>query len=276
MFESISISIELVKQSFEVLRKDREMLLYPVAAGISVLLLFALLFIPVIFLIIAAFPASPVAAYLVLAGFIAFAFTSYFLVIYFNAGLVASASIRLSGRNPSFMDGIRIASKNAKKLFIWAIINGTVGIVISSLERSRGLARIVAGMLDIGWNLATFLIIPVILFEKQGSLGSIRRSGLLFRKTWGENIVGRVSLGIIFGLLFVIGIIPIFLSAFSGSLAAFASVAALVMIYWLFLLIAYSCLNGIYVAMLYSYARSGKMPAPFDAETVRKSFRSKY
>ena len=45
--------------------------------------------------------------------------------------------------------------------------------------------------------LASFFVVPVILFENKGAVSSIKRSVELCRSRWGENIVGNGALGIV-------------------------------------------------------------------------------
>ncbi len=73
--------------------------------------------------------------------------------------------------------------------------------MVISILRSIGnrgiLGAIVGALLRAGWMLASFFVVPVILFEDKGAVASIKRSVELCRSRWGENIVGNGALGII-------------------------------------------------------------------------------
>jgi len=53
----------------------------------------------------------------------------------------------------------------------------------------------------LAWNLATFLVVPVLVAEEVGPFEAVKRSAQLLKRTWGEQIVGNLSIGGIFGLL---------------------------------------------------------------------------
>jgi len=87
MFESIFRSIELAKESFEVIKKDKEILLFPILSGITCLIFLSLLIIP--FFVAGAlsdkFLSNPIILYGSL--FIFYLVTS-FIVVFFNTALV--------------------------------------------------------------------------------------------------------------------------------------------------------------------------------------------
>jgi len=54
-------------------------------------------------------------------------------------------------------------------------------------ERSSWLGKIVSAMLGIAWAMATYLIVPVLIFEDDSVFGSIQRSSALLRETWASR-----------------------------------------------------------------------------------------
>ena len=77
------------------------------------------------------------------------------------------------------------------------------------LERYGIVGRIVAALFGLAWNLVTFLTMPILVIEDVGVGDAFRRSKDLFRKTWGENVVGQAGLGVL-GFLVVIPAIVLF------------------------------------------------------------------
>src|SRR3989475_11630478 len=75
----------------------------------------------------------------------------------------------------------------------------------SHLARDRRaigfLGRIIAGALGAAWGIVTYLVVPVLIFEKIGPWAAVKRSGSLLRQTWGEAAGGYLSLGGIIVLL---------------------------------------------------------------------------
>ena len=282
MFQHLSRSWELVKQSFAVLKKDKEIMLFPIISGILSVLALISLFIP--FGIISLDNNfSPSLFYLLL--FIYYVITS-FIVIFLNTGLITCAHMRLHGKDPTFKDGIKQAWKHVGNIFIWSVISATVGLIlrmiVDRIENSEKLGPIgkLVGMLFIGllgmaWGFLTFFVIPVMVFENKSVFASIKQSGSIFKKTWGENVIGQFSLGLIFGLLSLAGVGAIFLAFLSRSLIVILVVGVLALFYFTLLVILSASLNGIFVAALYSYAKTGKVPAAYSSELVKGAFMAK-
>src|SRR5690606_6938929 len=89
----------------------------------------------------------------------------------------------------------------------WAVITATVSVVLSIIRDKLGfLGDIVAGLVGGAWEVLTFLTVPVILDEDLGPISALKRSGQLFKQTWGENLVARLGLG----LLGVVLMLPTF------------------------------------------------------------------
>lgn len=91
MANTLSRSWQLINETWRVLSKDRELIVFPVISGLAVLVIIASFIIPLLFsgLVSAAF--GPVIRFFHL--FVFYLFT-YFIVIFFNCGLIASAHIR--------------------------------------------------------------------------------------------------------------------------------------------------------------------------------------
>ncbi|MBI2140447.1 hypothetical protein HYU14_05970 [Candidatus Woesearchaeota archaeon] len=276
-------SFRLVRESFEVLKKDKEMLWFPILSGIAAVLAFFTFFIPfvlrILFESLTSVNIAPhVRSFSGLEYFFIFLYYlgNYFIIIFFNTGLITCAHMRLNGKDPKFSDGFKNAIRNIGKIFIWAVIAATVGMILKSLERRlKKLGSILVALLGMAWTLMTFFVIPVMVFENISVFESIKKSGQLFRKTWGENVIGQFSMGLFFALLSAAGVLVLFLSFFSGSGAVVGLTFAAVIIYWVFLGIISSALNGIFTAALYHYANTGKVPEAFSPELVKGTFRQK-
>ena len=274
MAGAFSRSFQLVKESFNVLKQDKEIMLFPIISTVLVVLVFVSFIIPVYFLGV---KTGSMPNYLFYVLFFAFYLVSYFIIIFFNTGLITCAHIRLNGKNPTFKDGIRNAKKHIGKIFVWALISATVCIVLRAIaDRSRLLGRIVVGIIGIAWSLLTFFIIPVLIFEDKSIKESIKRSASLFKKTWGENIIGQFSIGLFFVILAVVGIvIPIILSFYATSSITFILIIGIMVLYWVILGIISSSLNGVFVVALYQYAVTGKVPSVYSPEVIRNAFKEK-
>lgn len=262
----------LVKESFSVLKKDKELMLFPVISGVAGIILLVS-FLVMLFSASVLGEAGSLISYP--ATFLYYVL-SYFTILFFNTGLIACANIRLNGGDPKFRDGIDIALKNVGKIFVWALISATIGVILRWLsEKSGFIGRIVIGLIGMAWSLLTFFVLPVMIFEKVSVMDSVKKSGALFKKTWGENVVGQFSMGFAFFILGLLGIIPLvmgFLSAISGSIPLMIIFIGIAFLYWLVLGILNASLSGIFLTALYKYASTGIVAGGFSEESIKGAY----
>jgi len=284
MFKHFSYSWQLVKESFAVLKKDKEMMLFPIVSAILAVLAFLSLIVPFAVLSFLSGETTPSALFYLLL-FVYYVITS-FIIIFFNTGLITCAHMRLNGKDPTFKDGIKNAWKHVGNIFVWSVISATIGLIlrmivdrIENSERLGPFGRIVGvifiGLLGMAWSFLTFFVIPVMVFENKNAFASIKQSGSLFKKTWGENVIGQFSMGLIFGLLFLAGLGAMFLAFLSGSITVIIVMGVITLLYWMILAIVSTSLNGIFVAAMYSYAKNGKVPIAYSPELVKGAFKHK-
>jgi hypothetical protein len=138
----------------------------------------------------------------------------------------------------------------------------TVNVILQAIrERSGALGRILSGLAGMAWNLATFFMVPILLFEDKPLGQSVKRSGGLFRQTWGEAVLGQGGIGLagtVCGLAaFAVGLLALFLLSPLGVAGAVLGVAILVL-GMLGVTALFSVLDGVYKAALYRYATTGQ------------------
>ncbi len=281
MFRRIENSWSLVKASWAVLRADKELIVYPIVSFIAVSIITLTFFVPGMFWFFSS-NASSRDAYanpLFLAFLFAFYLVQYTIVFFCNTALVGAAMIRLNGGDPTVGDGFHIARERLGKIVAYAFISSTVGMVLRWLSEKGLLGRLVAGLIGVTWNIATYLVVPVLVVEDIGPVDAIKRSAALLRKTWGEQIVGHAGISVVFGLM-GLGVMMLFVPALffaiglkSAVLIAGAVVALLIVLMGLGLLA--SALNGIYTAAVYRYAVDGNPGEFFDKSLVEQTFRVK-
>ncbi|HXU20727.1 MAG TPA: DUF6159 family protein [Verrucomicrobiae bacterium] len=268
----LSRSWDLVGKSFGILLSDKELLYLPIASGIaclavSVMMLagYALAFPAQISAFAATSGAhqSPVTqgmwAYLFF-----FYLVNYFIVVFFNVALVAAASDRLAGGNATINYGLQVAWRRKGKIFQWALLAATVGILLRALEQRLGwLGRLVTKFIGVAWTMATFFVVPLLAAEDIGPAEALVRSGELFTETWGEQLIGGFSFGLIFVLLALPGIaLPFLLRSPLGSSGVLMGVI-LMIVYWLLLSVVSAAVQGIFMAALYRYATTKEVPPTF-------------
>jgi hypothetical protein len=160
------------------------------------------------------------------------------------------------------------------------VIAATVGMILRAIsERSSTLGKIVVSLMVLAWNLATYLVVPVLVVENVGPIEAVKRSSGYLKKTWGEQIAGHLGMGAVFGLLgfgtVLAGAVLIVGAAATESAALIIAVALLVVLALVAIALISSALSGIYAAAVYRYAAEGDTRTFFSPEMVRAAFRRK-
>jgi hypothetical protein len=262
MFSTIQRSYAIFRQSLSVLRQDTEILIFPVLSGIFTILAFS----GIVFGGVAtgyfqrladSGDRSLQANVLGYSVLFVWYFVNWFIVLFFNVGVVACARIRLEGGDPTVGDGFRAARENLGRIVIWALVSATVGLILRVIaERSKLVGVLIARFLGAAWAIATYFVVPVMIFEKRGAKDSMTASTQLIRKTWGESLVAAAGVGIVILLFGIAGLAAPIIGVFISPTAAVIGLAVM-LLYWIVLSIVSSALTGIYRTGLYLYATKG-------------------
>jgi hypothetical protein len=277
-------SWQLVKASWAVLRSDKELLLFPIISAMTMILITIVFLIPVgaIFGIIGVATnsksGSEIIGYAVL---FLFYLVTYTISIFFNVALVGAAMIRLDGGDPTFGDGLRIARSKFSIILQYALISATVGLLLRLAEEKLGfLGRIISWLGGFAWNVATYLVVPILAVKDVGPVDAIKESADLLKKTWGEQLIAGSGMGFIF---FLMGMLVLFVGTFlTIALGSLTNSGAVMVILVLMTIIAFiglgviaGALGGVYRAALYRYAETGVAPDNFDIDAIRGAFKDK-
>ncbi len=273
----IATTLSLMKASWQILKNDRELLLFPVISGFCCLSLLA------IFIILTldhgwlkplaghATSGQKNAAYWLM---FLFYYCNYLIIIFFNSAIISCAVIRMDGGNPTMADGLQAAVNRFPQIAVWALIAATVGLLLGMIEsgsrRGRG---IIAAILGIAWSVVSYLVIPLIVVEKTNPLVAMDQSMEMMRRTWGEQVIGNFSFGLVF-TLFSLPVLPLVLLlnhkwGTPSPLPAFS----IAIIYLIVLGVFQSALQTIFNAVMYVFARDGKVPEGFSAGQLNEAMR---
>ena len=154
-----------MSQSWQVLKQDKTLLVLPLISGICCLLLIASFAIP--FYATGSWQppgkdASHQHQVLYYGVLFLFYFCNYFIVVFFNAAIVACAASRMTGGNPTLGDGLRTAASRLPVIAGWALLSATVGLVLRIIEdRSDKIVQIVMSLIGVAWTVASFLVVPI-------------------------------------------------------------------------------------------------------------------
>ena len=119
----LSRTWSLMKSSWEVLKKDKQLLFFPLLSAFCSLIVIASFAFPFIFSNFIEQTSTDFqieSSYYVL--LFLFYFVLYFVVIFFNSSIVANASTLMKGTTSRFSDGIRNAFCKLPPIFCWAYI----------------------------------------------------------------------------------------------------------------------------------------------------------
>ncbi len=273
-----SNSWALVKASAHVLKLDKELMIFPLMSGVATILVAASFIAPIFMIGPEIFVEGESASYAAYALGFLFYLVQYSVIFFFNAALVGAALIRLDGGDPTVSDGLAIASKRMGSILGYAAIAATVGMVLRFIaERAGFLGRIVTGFIGLAWTLTTYLTVPILVTKDIGPIDAVKESIGIFKRTWGEQVIGNFGMGWAVTLMAISWTIAcgllLFLLAPGGVVFVVPLVGVMVLGY-VFLALFASALNGIYTAALYRYAITGES-GYFDADIMGNAFRPK-
>jgi hypothetical protein len=277
MFRTIRHTFELMKVSWAVLQKDRELILFPIMSAIGLIVMLGMFFglaagTGTLDRLDAASrvgtdAAEPIDYVIAVALYIG----SSFVVIFFNSALIAAALERLRGGDPNIGSGLRAAAIHLPAIICWAMIAGTVGLILQILRnRSNNfIARIAISLVGGAWAYMTFFVIPVLVSEGIGPIGAIKRSGSLFRETWGRQAASSFGFGIVYLLAGIVAVLPaVLLFALSPLLGILIGAITIPIAIG-----TVQAMEGIFKAALYEFAL-GESPLEFDRNTLSGAYRA--
>lgn len=274
-FGKISHTWNLLGCSWEVLKKDKELLIFTCLSVICCLLVLATFAIP---LLSSSFFSHAGASssldhgktefqqgtfYAIL--FI-FYFCNYFVIIFFNSAIVACATIRLRGGDPTLADGFRIAVSRLRLILGWTLVSAVIGMILRIIEdKSEMVGKIASALLGAAWTIASYLVVPLLVNEEMGPFSALKKSTSLLKKSWGEQLLGNLSFGVVSFLLVFPAIFIIFFAFLYllPNISAIIILLALAALYFFIVITVMSTLESIFSAALYSYLSSGRIPGEF-------------
>ncbi len=275
----LSNTWNLAKVSWTVLKKDRELLWMPVLSFLASAVVIGVA-IALTFLTLSTesthdqttmeFNPAMVVVYLLAAMVLGI------IAVFFNGALVAGAHERLTGGDPTVRSAIGRAFARIGGLVPWAIITTTVGLILQALrDRAGWLGRIVTSLLEMAWEVVTFLTVPAIVIDDLGAIAGLKQSASLLRRTWGENIAARVG----FGLLGFVLIIPAAIVAglfIASGWTVLMVVGVIAGAAWVaVVMVVLTALNAIFQTALYLYATTGTAPSGFEQAPLAETFAHK-
>ncbi len=281
MFDRLQRSWDLAAECWRLLMDDKSLLVFPLMSSIAMILIIGSFAVPLLPAFRFASGKGPHAisstGYLWL---FVFYWIQYSIVIFFNTALVEVAMRRFDDDQAGVGEGLRRAAELLPVILVYAFIAATVGTLLRAIaERVGIIGRIVVALIGVGWTVATALVVPVLAAENVGPVEAIGRSTELIKRSWGENIIGNVGIGMVFGAI-------VFLVAITGGVLVFAAfgsrqwalgivLAVVVVLAVSLVALAQATLQGIYSAALYRFAIGDPASGGIDRNLLENAFRTK-
>jgi len=264
-FATIGRGWEMSKLSMGVVKKDPELLVYMIVAGLMSLACLVGMALPQFLEM--AWAVNPDGSFT--SAYLGFTFVAYMVlsivVVFWNCAIIANANIRLTGGDPSFADGFNAAVQKLPIIILWGIIAGTVGLLLKALEgaarssensANQALAMVIHLVGGFAWWVMTFFMLPHLIIEGKGLGEALKSSKSTFFGTWGENITSGLGIGLV-GFLIAIPLVILTLALTTALGPAGLLVGAIgfgLLLAWV------NAAEQVAVVALYRFATDGKMP----------------
>src|SRR3954451_14824270 len=178
----------LMRGSWELVRGDRALLWFPVAAS------FCLLVTAGFWLFEGAWVASLHGPWFLFVPVVVLGIYSLtFVGIFFNVALAGAADAALAGREATFREGLSVAWSRLGSIAGWATYSVVVQLALSFVESIKGF-RWVGKAAEVAWSFATFFVIPLIALEGLGAGDARQRSFRLAKENWRTETGGLATL----------------------------------------------------------------------------------
>ena len=288
-----SPSYGLFKTSLNFIRYNKSLILFPILSFVGivivVILFWGLILNEVMYQLTIQNNSFPTLSRIVTVLF--FWFLIVFSFVFFKASAIRVIYGRMiEKQKTSLIYGMKIALTRIVQLIGWSILLAAglslLQFTFRWISKSRLAEKTTLVLIEVLGSVLWF-VLPSILLEKKNVMVSIKDSTSLFRRNWGETFVIKYSAGSVFSLIYIVGLIVMFVMvgvAFSfitdDSGFDIATIVGLLFFlsYFVFVILGVfiqSVFNDIIRTALYHYASTGQIPDGFNKDLLLKSISSK-
>lgn len=214
-FDRLSTGWTISMNSFSILKKNKQLIIFPILSGISLVLMTGVFLLGM--LAVAGWHVeyfktdNRLLNYALLFGFY---FVNYFIVVFFNMALIHCSKLYFDGEEVTVSKGLQFSASRIGVILSWAIFAATVGTILKIIQENTGtIGKIITGLLGFVWGITTFFVVPVIAYENLGPVDAFKRSAELMKNKWGESLGATFSLGLVQVIVLLLAAIPVFLIA---------------------------------------------------------------
>lgn len=285
MFESLSRSWEFSKMSYGLLFRRKRLILFPVISSLAAALVLASFVLPLWQAgvlaewsqFMDAEAANTTSPMMYVTAF-CFYFCNYFVIVFFNTGLVACVLKIMNGEEATVSYGLSFAMKRLPQIFGWALFSAVIGVLLKVVENSHKKAgALIASVLGSAWTALAYFVVPVIVTDGVGPVEAFKRSVKTLKSTWGTALVGNFSMGL-FSFLLMLPVLLVLFVLFGLAVAAesaAATVAVVLLAIPVFMLLAATttAAGTVFRTYLYAYATGRTIPENLDTSRFDDAFR---
>ncbi len=251
-FTRLSNGWEIAMTSMKVLNANKQLIIFPILSGISLLLVIGSFVVP--FLAIHGWDVKAVdingnRAVMYLWTFV-FYIVNYFIVVFFNMALMHCARLYFEGEEVTVNKGLRFSVSRVGAIFAWAVFAATIGTLLKMIQDNLGwLGKILISLVGFLWSIATFFVIPIIAYENVGPYDALQKSAGMMKEKWGETIGANFSIG----LVNMVAVVPLAIVAFAVGAMSNIIIGGGVFVLGMVLIFAISsALHSIFISAVYN------------------------
>ncbi len=285
MFESFARSWEITKISFNVLLQDKELVLFPLLAGVfSFIFFIAMVFPFFVSGIVSALFGDVLGSVLEIVAIFVLYLGLAFIATFFNTCVVFTIKKRFDGGNATFFESLGFALSRIHLILAWSIVSATVGLLLNILSNvaeklgpiGKILMSIFVSIVGGVWAIITIFVVPAMVYDNLGPIAAIKSSIETLKKTWGESLIRHFGLGLVQGVLFVVGLL-VFIGLIFVSIITIPLLLVPVFLFFILYCIAiallFGALNTIFNTALFVYAKTGQVPNGYSSEIMQNAFK---
>jgi Family of unknown function (DUF6159) len=178
-----------------------------------------------------------------------------------QAVVVAAATNTLQGHRNTLSAAWVTAGTQLPRLVFFGVVYAGERTLTSLLRGRRrwSIGTIAANTIDRAWDFATFLTIPVLLYEDLPVFAAVKRSGSLVGKRWGVQLTARS----VFGIAMFVVMLPVLLIGFLLISVSPVLATVVIIVGVLAMVVTSSALTGVLSAALYRFSVTGQVAPGF-------------
>jgi hypothetical protein len=213
IFTRFSNGWTIAINSFSVLKANRQLILFPILSGISMILVISS-FVVILFAS-AGWDVDNIREQSTLVNYLfvfVYYLVNYFVIVFFNTALIHCTHLYFNGEEPTIRKGLQFSFSRIGVILSWAAFAATVGTALRILQDNLGsIGKFVTGLIGIVWSVTTFFVVPVIAYENLGPIAAFKRSATLMKEKWGESLSASFSFFLIQFVAIIAMAVPSFL-----------------------------------------------------------------